>query len=195
MRLALVNTKGGVGKTTTAMYLAAGLGVHGRTLLVDCDPQQSAHVWYDNATLPFEVAGMPVKTVHKDVPAIARGFDHVVLDTPPGNIPIIKSAVLAADVVLVPVSSSGIEVNRLSPTFELLSELEVGHSFSVAVLLVKMDYRTTASREVRDIVTKDLGLPVMATEIPDTERYKQSFGGSLPVDLGQYGVLVKELLG
>lgn len=194
MRLALVNTKGGVGKTTTAMLLAAGLNAHGRTLFVDCDPQQSAHEWADNAPVPFPVIGMPTSTVHKDLPPIAASYDHVVLDTPPGNIPVIKSAVLAADTVLVPVSSSGIEVNRLSPTFELLSEL-VGHSFSVAVVLVKQDMRTSAARGARSVVAEDLEYPVMDTEIPEAERFKQAFGAPLPVNLENYGLLVKELLG
>jgi len=45
MRLAITNLKGGTGKTTTAVHLAAGLGRHGRTLLVDADPQGSATEW------------------------------------------------------------------------------------------------------------------------------------------------------
>jgi chromosome partitioning protein len=74
------------------MYLAAGLAEHGRTLLVDCDPQQSAHEWHENTALPFQVVGMPVKTVHKDLSAVAAGYDHIVLDTPPGNIPIMGNS-------------------------------------------------------------------------------------------------------
>ena len=194
MRLALVNTKGGVGKTTTAMFLAAGLNAYGPTLFVDCDPQHSAHDWADGAPLPFPVIGMPTKTVHKDLPPIAAGYDHVVIDTPPGNIPVIKSAVLAADTVLIPVSSSGIEVHRLSPTFELLSEL-VGHTFKVAVVLVKQDKRTVAAREAPAVVAEDLEYPLMDTQIPEAERFKQAFGGPLPADLENYALLVKELLG
>ena len=154
----------------------------------------AAQEWADNTLIPFPVIGMPTSTVHKDMPPIAQGYDHVVLDTPPGNIPVIKSAVLAADVVLVPVSSSAIEINRLSPTFELLSEL-VGHTFSVAVVLVKQDRRTVAAREARAIVAEDLDYPVMETEIPEAERFKQAFGGPIPADLEQYGLFVKELLG
>ena len=45
MRLAITNLKGGTGKTTTAVHLAAGLGRYGRTLLVDADPQGSATEW------------------------------------------------------------------------------------------------------------------------------------------------------
>ncbi|MGA2835111.1 MAG: ParA family protein [Acidimicrobiales bacterium] len=45
MRLAITNPKGGTGKTTTAVHLAAGLGMRGRTLLIDADPQESATEW------------------------------------------------------------------------------------------------------------------------------------------------------
>jgi chromosome partitioning protein len=45
MRIALVNQKGGVGKSTSAVYLAAGLARQGRTLLVDADPQQTVLSW------------------------------------------------------------------------------------------------------------------------------------------------------
>jgi chromosome partitioning protein len=47
MRVALINEKGGVGKSTTAVYLACGLAARGRTLLVDADPQQTVLAWSD----------------------------------------------------------------------------------------------------------------------------------------------------
>ena len=54
MKITVANVKGGVGKTTTAMFLAAGLARHGRTLLVDADPKGSALRWSEQADdLPF----------------------------------------------------------------------------------------------------------------------------------------------
>ena len=68
MKLAIVNLKGGSGKTVSGFFLATVLSWRGRTLLVDCDPQGSALSWAAAAEeygsgdpLPFAVMGLPVK--------------------------------------------------------------------------------------------------------------------------------------
>lgn len=61
MKLAVVNLKGGTGKTTTATALAAALNNRGRTLLVDADPQGSALAWSEEADFGFPTIGLPVR--------------------------------------------------------------------------------------------------------------------------------------
>ena len=93
MRLALISNEGrGTGKTTSAVYMATALHRLGRTLLVDCDPQQSALTWsaQDNR-LPFGTIGLPVRDVHKRLPELGADDEHVVLDSPPGDLGIITS--------------------------------------------------------------------------------------------------------
>jgi chromosome partitioning protein len=192
MRIATVNLKGGVGKTTSAIFLAAGLQAQGRTLLIDADPQQSALSWsQQDPGLPFTVVSLPVRDVHKRVADLGAGYDHVVVDTPPGDLGIIRGAVLAVAVVLVPIAPTGLDLNRMRPTFELLAELEAVHPVEVGVLLTKVRARTLSARGAREILA-ELDYPVMDTEIPLAEMYAGSFG-SAPGDLGRYADLIKEL--
>jgi chromosome partitioning protein len=137
------------------------------------------------------VVSLPVRDLHKRVADLASGYDHVVIDTPPGDLGIIRSAVMAVDVVLVPVAPTGLDLNRMRPTFELLAELEPVHPVEVGVVLVKRRARTLNAREARELLA-ELDYPVMDTEIPLAEMYASSFG-TMPSDLGGYADLIMEL--
>jgi chromosome partitioning protein len=160
-------------------------------MLVDCDPQQSAAMWSVNLRLPYAVVSRPAADVAKWLPTVAAGYDHIVIDTPPSNLPIVRSAVMAAEVVLVPCAPSGVEVNRLAPTFEMLAEIEPVHPVSAGVLLTKMRYGTNSARSIREVLA-ERDYPVMATEIPLHEAYAASFG-TLPYASVIWRDLVKEL--
>ena len=98
---------------------------------------------------------------------------------------------LAVTTVIVPVAPSGLDVNRIEPTWRMLADLEVVHPVDVGVLLTRVRRGTVSARTVREVLA-DVGYPVMATEIPLAESYAGSFGLA-PTDLGHYDQLLKEL--
>jgi chromosome partitioning protein len=120
MNLVVSNVKGGVGKTTTAVYLAAVAARRGRdpVVLVDADPQGSTAEWYD--TDPIEgvelVEGPSVRTVTK---AMQHNDALVVVDTPPGEGTLVQAALGRADAVIIPTRAGGVEPNRVLATLAM----------------------------------------------------------------------------
>jgi chromosome partitioning protein len=190
MRLAVVNLKGGTGKTTSATALAMSLSLRGRTLLIDADPQGSALAWSEEASFPFPTIGLPVRDLQVRLLQLGADYNHVVIDTPPGVPPIVRSAVLAADTVLIPLSPSGVELRQIGPTFELLAELEP-HSPVLRVLLTQVHPRTVASRVAREILEK-ADVPLLHNEVPHRQGYRTAFGDLIAPN--HYESVLAELL-
>ncbi len=193
MKLAIVNLKGGTGKTTSAVYLALGMMQHGRTLLIDADPQGSSLSWSEGAKdFPLPVIGLPVKDLHKRVGQFARDYTHIVIDTPPGEIAIVRSALLSADAALLPIPPSLLDLDRLRPTLELLEEVEHFNGIAIHVLLTRVRRGTKSATAAREVLN-ELGLPILNAEVPLLEAYSASFG-LVPDDLAEYQAAVDELM-
>ncbi len=190
MRIAVVNLKGGTGKTTSGVGLASALSRTGRTLLVDADPHASALAWSEDAAFPFPTIGLPVRDLHTRLIQIGAEYEHIVIDTPPANQPIVRSSVLAADAVVVPLTPSGLELRQLGPTFELLAELEP-HTPLLRVLLTQVHAQTVAAREARRLLAQ-VDVPLLHAEVPHRQGYRTAFGGHLT--LTHYHSVLGELL-
>jgi chromosome partitioning protein len=192
MRLGVVNLKGGTGKTVTAIHLAAALAGHGRTFLVDADPQGSALSWSEEAgELPFAVVGLPVRDIHRRLRQLLRGVVHAVIDTPPGDRAIVRSAIAAVDVVIVPISPSVMDLDRLRPTLDLIAEVEAVKPLRVRVLLTRVRTATKSGRLARQVL-EDVGVSLLNAQIPLREGLNSSFG-TIPSD-ASYGVVLEELM-
>lgn len=122
MRIAVANVKGGAGKTTSAVYLAAvgAISGLGPVVLVDADPQGSAAEWMEEQPVE-DVVVMEAPSERLVVRAAGEpGAGLVVIDTPPGTERIVRAAIGAADLVVIPTRSGGVEPRRVAATRELV---------------------------------------------------------------------------
>jgi len=167
--IALLNQKGGVGKTTLATHLAGEFTRSGESVVViDADPQGSALDWSQRRSqtgLPrlFGVVGLARETLHLEAPAIARSVDHVVIDGPPRVTALARSALLAADLVLIPVQPSPYDVWASSEMVALVVEALVFRPMLRAAFIVNRRVsRTVIGREARATLTEHRIAPLVA---------------------------------
>lgn len=196
MLVTVANVKGGVGKTMTSVHLAAELAARAPTLLVDADPEASALEWIDSiedgeAAVP--VVGLPVRNLVRRLAEIAGGYSHMVIDTPPGDRAIIRGAMSAADIVVVPLAPTQSDVRRLRRTIELARE-EVDDEVRIAVLLTRVRPRTVLARQVRSVLADELGLWVLRAEVPLAEALANADGAPVTAGDGPYARVARELL-
>ena len=161
MIVALLNQKGGVGKTTLALHLAGRWAELGRrVLVVDADPQGSALDWSEQrgreglARL-FGVVGLARDLLHRELPEVARGYDRVVIDGPPRVAGIARSALLAADLVLIPATPSPFDGWASAEMLRLLDEARVFRpELPARLLLNRVSARTVIARETADALAE-----------------------------------------
>jgi chromosome partitioning protein len=121
VKIVVTNLKGGVGKTTTAVYLAAVAAFRGHTpvLVVDADRQASAAEWLEERPIPdVEVVEAPSeRTLAR---AMSVGDGTVVVDLPPGDERLVQAAISAADAIVIPTRAGGVEFARVAYTLEMI---------------------------------------------------------------------------
>ena len=149
MIIAIANSKGGVGKSTIAVHLAAWLHSQGhKVLLADCDTQHSSSEWISLA-LP-EVGTVCLDSpddVLNDLPRLAEDVDYVIADGPGSQTEMSRALLLRADFAIVPCKASMLEVRALAKATDVLrqaQDIRQGRPRAVAVLsMVGKNYRLT----------------------------------------------------
>jgi len=184
MKIAILNQKGGVGKTTLSVNLAASLARAGsRVLLIDADPQGSALDWAAarQAEPLFPVVGLPKPTLHRDVDQLGAGYDHIIIDGPPRVTELARSAIMAADLVIIPVQPSPLDVWAAEEVVKLIDEARIYKPTLHSVFAVNRRIVNTAlGRDVREALAS-YSVPALDASVCQRIAFAESAAQGLAV--------------
>lgn len=224
--IAIANQKGGCGKTTTTVNLAAYLALNGkRTLLVDLDPQGSStrHLGLnelDKTMYDVLMRGLDIRALIKNTmvsgldiaptnnflgkaelelaskltarESVLRpklrsleGYDYVLIDTPPTLGFLTLNALVASDMVLIPIQTQFFALMGLSMILDLLEliKTDLGYDIKKRYLLTIFDPRTKMAKEIVAQVKESLGEDVFKTVIPNNIRLAEAPSYGLPISI------------
>ena len=187
--VAVVNQKGGAGKTTIAMHLAGSLARRSfKVLVVDADPQGTSTRWAasapDDVPFPAAVNGLSAAEdkVHREVAKFVEDYHYIVIDCPPALDSIIpQSALLVADLALVPVVPSPPDLWAAVGIRRLIEASQLSNTVLRAQLVINdLEPNTTVAQKVRDILP-EFGIPLTQSVIHHRTAYRQAaaFGSTV----------------
>src|SRR5580658_3086663 len=191
MIIAIANSKGGVGKSTLAVHLAAWLQKQGhRVTLADCDTQQSSSEWIREAVPAVKAVRLDSPDVIlNELPSLNADTDYVVADGPGSQTETSRALLLRADLAIVPCKASMLEVRALAKATDVLrqaQDIRGGKPAAVIVLsMIGKNYRLT--KDMKD-AAEALELPLAKTSLTLKQIYADAPGqGAVVWQLGARG--------
>ncbi len=174
--VALVGNKGGAGKTTLAINLAAGFSRAGSTAVLDADPQRSVLQWHAMADVD---TGLSVADAVDDprsaVDDVVDAFEHVIVDCPPSvESPQTQAALRFVDIALIPVQPSPLDIwASVHIEREVAAARQENPNIRPLLVINQLEPNTRLSRMIRQALA-ELSVPAAETAIRRRMAYRMS---------------------
>lgn len=180
MIYAIANSKGGVGKSTTAVHLAAMLAATGSTLMIDADTQPSASSWTAWREDLAERGADPVirrlsgQAVLSEGKAMTQQYTNTVIDVGGRDSVALRAALVLADMAIIPVSASAFDSAAMTDMQEIITEaLEYNPALKVRVLMTRLNSSTRDTKKMTDYLARE-NLQVLSSSMKERVAYRRA---------------------
>src|SRR5919112_2808410 len=209
--ITVCNQKGGSGKTTLSMQLAGALARRGnKVLVVDADPQGTATRWAataeDEKPFPASVVGLSAAStkVHREVKKFVDDYQYIIIDCPPAaDSPVPQSALLIADLALVPIIPSPLDMWAAVGIRQVIENVGgINEELKSRLVLNQLQPNTTLAKESLEVLP-EFGIDLCKTYMRQRQVYRQSavfgqtvhdFGGKAAAAVEEVEALTDEVL-
>lgn len=174
--ISFLNQKGGVGKSTLSINIAACLNLLGqKVLLIDADKQGTASTWASlRDETSFQVVSMARENMARDAIKLADDFDFTIIDGPPQAETISRSCIVASDLVVIPIEPGGASLWSANLTVRQLMEAqELKPTLKCGFVVSRKIGATVLGRDTRSMAA-DAGIPTFRTEIEQRIAYAEA---------------------
>lgn len=174
--ISFLNQKGGVGKSTLSINVAACLNLMGqKVLLIDADKQGTVSTWASlREETGFRVVSMARENMARDAIKLAADFDFTIIDGPPQAETISRSCIVASDLVIVPIEPGGASLWSSNLTIRQLKEAqELKPTLKCGFVVSRKIGATVLGRDTRNMAA-DAGILTFQTEIEQRIAYAEA---------------------